>query len=357
MNEYDVIYCPFMEIEIQSIGSELLDNLGNFSLLVLLSINFQQSLEEISSAVCVDISVVIETADELAENQLLEKGKNNRYSVTNLGEQYIRIYEFIRDFQNEEKRYAINCYTCQLEDVKYESSFLCHRNDLTVNDGFILDDRLNGSEQLIESPNFENTKEYMERIFDLSEISLTNDDFEYIYFRLKVVRKERKFHKFYVAYEIPTESYMYDSSSYTPEYTLKAKLPIAQGKREYVIQDVKYISNALLIMLDKAPELLSNSGKSLAKDLKRINELNVKEKIVNMDCYGRRIFNGEICEGKISRKYIELRQRGRFADESVYKQCNGNEHILCHYIERKDFYVGVNLDFSKLIQKEWNFNE
>lgn len=362
MNEYDVIYCPFMEVEIQSIGSELLENIGNFSLLVLLSINSRKSLEEISSAVCIDISVVIETADELSENQLLEKEKNNRYSVTTLGKKYIRIYKFIRKFrENKEKRYAINCYTCQLEEVEFESSFSCYRNDLIkahICEDFILDDRLNGSENLIESPNFENTKEYMKNFFDLSKVSLTNDDFEYIYFRLKVIKKDGKFHKFYVAYEIPPESYMYDSNSYTPEYVLKAKLPIAQGRREYVIPSVDLnIGNALLIILDKSHELLNNSGESLARDLKYINELNLKEKIINMDCYGKRIFNGEISEVKISRKHIKLSRIAPFADESEYKKCKGNEHISCHYIERKDFYVGVNLDFSKLIQKEWNFNE
>lgn len=354
--KFDVIYCPFVEVKIENIGSELLENIGSFPIFVLRALRNGNTTAEISESVCLDIITVTSVVDELKKNDLLEKECED-CKLTDLGYQYLRIFEFIKKFrEGRDQRYAINCFTCQLEDVKDQRCFL-RTDEVSLKNAPHLPNKLKGSEQLIRTPNYENVKEYMKPYLNLSDVALTEDDYDYIQFELKAESKcANKYSFFYVPYEIPPESYLWDNSKVNPEYKFWAEIPIQSAKRRFYSSDLHMLPSGekiaeLLLQLNKlAPKFVSELGGNIISNLENIDKWNKESRYVFIDCYSGQKFEGGLTEIKCPRAVARLSKRKTLSVSTAnLKDMKG---FLYNYVDSKFTYTPVQIDFKILTQKE-----
>lgn len=345
MNQnYDIIYCPFLEVDV-IIGSDLLEKIGSFSLFLISSVAKGISLETISAGTGLELSNVIETARELTESGLMSyNDHNDRYTLTDLGITYGKIKRFI-DFNSKEseKRYAVNCFTGRLEDVNNTEFFDYHLKE--INQEITLPQKI--SRILLKSPNYENVKEYMKSKINISNISITNDDYDYIYYTLK-----DKHNLFYVPYIVLPESYTIDSDDLSK---LILKIPVSIVRTHYQNKKVEQYKDALDKLnniFESWPELLSEEAHKLLNSNQLINKWNSEAKEIYMDCYSGSRLRFEICDQEITlherdKFVLNLSERSTVKEGSVKFGTNPDDYRV---FEQKKIRITREIGFSNLRQ-------
>ncbi len=283
----DILYCPFYEVSV-SVSSEMINRLGIFPVFVLASLSdTANTVEKITEATNLDPSTVTDTVEELIENGLLERKIDDRICHTDLGNIYLRIYKFLEHSKAINSRFAVNAFTGMLETVKNRNfEDLSEPEDKSK----ILCKKV--SKLLIKNHNYSNVKEFMKDKIDLSEISFSEDDYQYIIFDLKP-----KGGTFYVPYAVTNETVVSEGEE---EGNIKLCIPIE--KVSYNVSHVELESNRDIIrqiidisMVDK--EMLSDKALRLLKLLKRTEELSA-QKPEFYDCYIGKKLNYQPCTNK-----------------------------------------------------------
>lgn len=340
------IYCPFLEVEILDISSKVLDNIGDFPIFMLSAIEIGAEPEMIANSVCLGDAVISDTLDELEKYGLISKKKSG-IRIRKLGRQYIRIAEFIRNFKSDSnRRYAVNCFTCQLEDVSRTEWF--DKKEKPSSGKICLRNKLFGSEYLIRTPNYENVLEYMKDKLDLTNVGITGDDYEYISIRIKV---KPPYRVFYVPYEITKESYM-EYSEDTVD-TFEADVPISVIKREFVLRSFFQIEDQKLleaVMYLKDSAYLSEKGKELLEDIESADKINNRQKkpLFYMDRYSGCQFDSKLTDVTHKKPIIKLDPQTSI--RTGYQSVPNHDDILYHLIEVKQINQTVTVDFNKLKQ-------
>lgn len=344
--DLDLVYCPFQEVKIEKVSSEYLEKLGNFSILVLCAVAQSKSVAQIADSVCLNSSVVEKFITELAENELIDVSGNSP-RVTKHGRVCIAVNDMISLFRsNEQKRYAVNCFTCQLEDV---NDLDCFDNtyDRLLNKGITqLKNKLRGSEQLLKTPNYENVKEYMKQFIKFKSDDEDGNYNDYIRFQLQPSGKV-----FYVPYAIPPESYRREMGDEKSGSSFWAELPVYTVKREYISEKFFSISEELIAIYAKNEQLLSLEGQSAAKDCLKINEWNSKSELFNADCYSGSEFKGTLVETN-EKCIMKLSVRRDLPlGASHISTLSG---VLYRNLVQDRSYVPVEINFTNLLQKGLN---
>ena len=258
------IFCPYKEVFIENVSSELLEKIGGLPLLLLLQTSQNVTIDEIAEGTCIQTWVINDVAEELVQNGLFYKDDDQGYKLTKIGESYVRIQDFIKKFQADQKqRYAVNLFTCQLEKVSNEQYFANTKRP--ADHVPYLPNKLRNAVQLVTTPNYENTLGYMKQYFDLTEVALTDDDYEYIQFQLRT-----KGEVFYVPYYVPEDAYFNNSAASEKNtendvafpHIIELNVPLNRVKRVYEYTAVSSeIRDALLKLNYDAKECLSEIGK------------------------------------------------------------------------------------------------
>lgn len=339
--DLDLVYCPFREVTIEKVSSDLLEKLGNFSILVLCAIAKNKSVDDIANSVCLNPIVVENFIKELSENELICFSGNSP-RVTQLGRKYIAINDMISIFRdNSQERYAVNCFTCQLERVGDLNCFGNTYDQLRNKDIPQLKNKLHGSELLLKTPNYENVKEYMKRYIDFDSDDQLESYNDYIRFQLQPCGKV-----FYVPYAIPKEAYISDKSGKKLQNSFWAELPVDTVKREYISENYYEVSSEIISIYSKNKQLLSSEGQSAALDCLQINKWNEECKLFYADCYGGNEFKGALV--KTDEKCIMKLSARKGIPRGASRAQPG---VLYRFIVQSRSYIPVEINFANLLQE------
>lgn len=355
----DLIFCPYKEVVIERVSSELLEKIGALPLLILLQISKNKTVEDIADGICMQIWVIRDAAEELMQNGLLVQDKNQAYRLTEIGRSYVRIYDFIKSFQAEQqRRYAVNLFTCQLEQVRNEH---CFANTKCPDSHMLqLPNKLQNAERLISTPNYENTLEYMKQYLNLAEVSLTDDDYEFIQFQLHTEGEV-----FYVPYFVPMDAYLKSEADSEKQsendiaipHDIWLSVPLIEGKMVYEYTAVSSeISEALLKLHSVAPEFLTTSGKNHIEKIRQAEQFTLKRPTFVIDAYRGKEYQLDDSSTITSNppNYIHpfmLSERYSFPTEREQAKITGGEFYYRYEVLQKRT-VFVKIDFSRLIQSE-----
>lgn len=354
----DLIICPFKEVVIERVSSELLEKIGGLPLLILLQISHNKTIDEIANSICMQIWVIRDAADELVQNGLLNKENATNYILTDIGTRYVHIYDFIKAFQAEQqRRFAVNLFTCQLEEVKDER---CFANTKRPSNMLLLQNKLQGAERLISTPNYENTLEYMKQYLDLSEVALTDDDYEFIQFELRAHGEV-----FYVPYSVSADAYLKSDANANAHFENNAviphniwiSIPLIECKIIYEYPAISSeISDALLKLHSVAPEFLTQSGITHIEKLKQAEYFTEKSPLLVIDAYGGKRYQSEDrnVETSVLPHNIQpfpLSERYSFPVERKQAMIEGGDFYYRYEVTKK-YMVPVKIVFSSLIQSE-----
>ncbi len=345
--ELSVLYCPFCEVTLRSVTSELLERIGSLPLVILSAVSRGHTAAQIAESICIPIYVVTEAVKELVTNQLLLKQEEN-YLLSDCGKQYLRIYRFIMEFESRiTERLALNLFTCQLEKVH---DTRCFTVTSSPDPAMTLPDKLKGRMALIKTPDLENSREYLRGYFDMSGFSLTEDDYAYLSFQLEEKEKDVTF---YVPYGIPPESYTETAQDNAYGFSFDVSVPLCHMKRCYQTQrelqpDGKQLHELLTKLSDLAPDYLNESGLHQAELFHQTDTCNEKAETARMDAYsGTPAAYGDNVQPK---RPIKL--PSRFSFETEYAPMPEAPEILVRNVRQKEERRIVRADFRKLIQKE-----
>lgn len=348
-NQPDMIFCPFREVIIDRIYSELLEKIGSFPMLVLAAAEKKQTPTQIAESICTIEFVVTDVADELTANGLLVQTKAGEpLCLTELGVRYLRIRRFIEEFeQDRSRRFAVNLFTCQLEHVPNQHCFEYIERPQTN----LLWNKLRGGDRLLSTPDYENTKEYMKQYLDLSAHSLTEDDYDYISFQLMPQGEI-----FYVPYILPTDALPLASENCLNAFC--ANIPVDTIKMKLMTEldlseNGKELKEAILRLCKAMPSFLSDAGRKTADQYQMIQTFNSKMQPQQINLYNGQEYREEVpfAMDDISRISVSLSARYMFPQEPVDVVVKEQDCFACFSIEKHET-ICVRLDFTKLIPYE-----
>ncbi len=268
--ENDIIYCPFYAAEL-SIWSEMIEKISSFSMLILKTLKDPKSnIDTIAKGTALNNETVIEVFDELVEDCLIEKKQDGSYANTDLGDMYIRIYDFINNYSINKTLVAVNAFTGLIEDVKNE--YYYSKTDINE-DERVLTPKI--SRLLLKNPNYSNIKEYMKNNQFLCEENV--GDYDYINFELAPKQL------FYVPYEVTNEVLI---ASGGVDHQIQVVLPIEKVITTYSHEKIEHNKTIIKQLCDIAlydEGLLSDEGKQIVKIKNKIGNNN--DKISYWNCY------------------------------------------------------------------------
>ena len=259
-----IIGCYFQEVTV-NMGSYILEKIGDFSIFVLEAIKDGFTIQEIIISSGFSKYVIDKTVETLCSENLLVSN-NNSYTISPVGDKYITINNIIKAFNQSSDRFAINCYTCQMEKIKDETLFYnkcSYDRQLDILPSYI--DKI-----MLKSPNYENVREYMRdaKLFS----SLSDTDYNHIYFIIQPTNN-----RFIVPYIIDIDTYSYNEIEDDDFAKIILKIPIAKiTVNKYSERDEEYkdILNELDLIAKRDLELLSEKGKGIIEREKRLREIN-----------------------------------------------------------------------------------
>lgn len=355
----DVAYCPFKEVIIQRITSELLEKIGALPLLILNALERKESIVSIAQGICMEEWVITDISEELVRNQLLQKNEDT-YVLTELGESYIRIHRFIQNFtETQMHRFAVNLFTCQLEKVSDEQYF--SQTARPLDHHRILHNKLQNSERMILSPNYENTVDFMKQYLDMSEIAITENDYQYIIFQLEPIGDI-----FYVPYTIMPAAYLLPEEAPEPQEDVIqtscfwADIPVTEAQQVFMAEietepDGKRNKDALLQLYKTAPNYISEEGQ------KQIGLISIAQKYTEeshlriIDTYsGQSVMESRYCKPKDKVRYT-ITLSSRFAlPEGMIQAKIKDANFYYKYVITRQYSLTVRVDYAKLIQGKVN---
>ncbi len=345
----DVFFCPFKEVEIQNLYSEMLEKIGGLPMLILLQAAENKTVAEIADGICVADWVIDDTAEELVKTSLLIK-QGEQYALTDLGRRYVRIYNFIKEYKaNDQNRHAVNLFTCQLEQVKNERFF--ENTMRPEKEKFPI--KLQNAERFIKTPNFENTLDYMKEYMEKDSV-LDDNDYQYFQFELKA-----KGEVFFVPYYVPDDYFVDESDRQLEENLVRhdvwLNVPVFEGKRIYRYTGVsEEIAGALQNLNSIAPEFLTEDGKTHVKRIEQAKLYTQKCNLCVIDAYSGKKYrseNGRQTVDILPKGLMQLSKRYVFPAEPERAKILDGEFYY-HYEVVKEYTVPVSIDFSRFEQCE-----
>lgn len=355
--EYKV-YCPFIEVQIKEISCELIDNFGNFPMQILLAVNDGNSIKEIAKGVLVDERVVENTVEELIQKNIIVKKTGIRirkcpYEPTDNGKKYIAMYKIIRQFREQNNElFAVNCFTCRMEQIR-DQRFVIHSKNEIPSDCAVLKNKLQGSEHLLESPDYENTHEYMHDRLNLDSVSLTDDDYAFIHFRISPVNKRDVF---FVPYLIPEKLVRNFKKQKETECIVHISIPVQKAKRIFLSDlerqdDAAQLTAAIRFLNEYHQECLSDKGKMLLKKHDYAEKYTKECKTLFMDCFTGLEFTESLETNFRQRADIILPVVHRFKEGIIPMNQKGMDGFYYRYDSLGITYITVPIPFTELQQK------
>ncbi len=265
INKYNsIVGCYFQEVTV-SMGSYILEKIGDFSMFVLEAIKDGFTVQEIIISSGFSKYVIDKTIETLRSENLLVIN-NNSYSISSVGSKYIMINNIIKEFNCSSDRFAVNCYTCQMEKVQNKAFFNNIIADSRPKD--ILTSYVD--KIMLKSPNYENVKEYMRdtKLFS----SLSDTDYSQIYFILKPTDNI-----FIVPYTIDKDTYSYTETEDDDGAKIILRIPIVKiTVKKYCEADKEYkeVLDELDLIAKKDLNLLSEKGKGIIEREKKLRDIN-----------------------------------------------------------------------------------
>lgn len=290
----DIIYCPFYETEV-SIWSEMIERLGTFPMFVLMSISkSKNNIDDIIKATNLKPSTVLETINELVDDGLLIRKLNSTYDLTNLGNQYLRINNYLENFSHSPKsKVAVNAFTGIVEEIK-NSKYYSYESSPDINS--TLPKKVN--KLLMKNHDFSNIKEYMRSQIDMSELNISDDDYDYIFYDLKPKKV------FYVPYIITEETILHKTDD--NEHQIMLIVPIEKIIKEITHPEIEKRRDIMKQLIDISyfeETLLSDEGRYLIKIINKIEQQKSKEPVY-YECYSGLKIKYEPSSYNLSHNYI-----------------------------------------------------
>lgn len=274
-NSTDMIYCPFFEVSV-SVRSEIIERIGSFPMFILQALfnedgtmEPRKQLHRIIDSTKIQSSTVLETMGELADDGLLKSLGNDEYSLSESGAKYVRIARYLESFSdNFKKRIAVNAFTGMLESVKNEAWF---SKKSYPDDSYVL--KRNTNRLMIQNPNFSNVKDFLKDEIDLSQLSISEDDYKYIVFDLKPEKEP-----FFVPYVVLPQAIL--SGDECESHPISLIIPVEEVHRTAThkkIEENKSLLPALLHIAQTRPSFLSDAGNDLVRIAQKLECENKKD--------------------------------------------------------------------------------
>ena len=272
-----IIGCFFQEVSV-IMGSYILEKIGDFSLFVLDAIRDGFTTQEIHMSSGFSKSVVDKTIQTLCSENLLILD-NSSYKVSSIGDKYLTIDKIIKRFNDSSERFAINCYTCQMETV-LDKKLYTNKTDRQLD---ILPSNIDLI--MLKSPNYENVKEYMRDYLRDTEIfsDFDDTDYNYIYYILKPTNN-----RFVVPYIINIDTYSYNEIENDEGAKIVLTIPITMITVNKMCEEdevYKDILDKLDLIAKKDSDLLSEKGKGIIERENKIREINSSNKHKYFDAF------------------------------------------------------------------------
>ena len=185
----------------------------------------------------------------------------------------------------------------------------------------------------------------MKQYLDLSEVALTDDDYEFIQFELRAHGEV-----FYVPYSVSADAYLKSDANANAHFENNAviphniwiSIPLIECKIIYEYPAISSeISDALLKLHSVAPEFLTQSGITHIEKLKQAEYFTEKSPLLVIDAYGGKRYQSEDRNVETSVLPVERKQAMIEGGDFYYR-----------YEVTKKYMVPVKIVFSSLIQSE-----
>lgn len=347
MNKGIIIYCPIRKATLK-IGSEELDQMNEFTKYILYILGKKYTIDNISNILELSEYIIMEEVEYIIKIGLAIK-KDGKFILTELGEKYYKLIEFLNIFKNSIKA-NVNCFNGLIYD---DSKDLIEETNCN-NEFYKL--KIKIIKDLYKNKNISNSKEYFIKKYSyIINKYLSKEELEKVYVNVNFEEGD-----YYQEIYIDTASSI--KNIYTEEEILTHDMvlvhPVIQFKFEIKIKKLdnyRYILPTLKKICEFQNDLLSATSYNLFDLEKEEEDINYSQETYYYDILTKDVSNsiGEtvnLKEGSSIRIKNYEEEKVEISKKEIEKLFNNKPwfeinkiEINIHELEKKEYYEPINL--------------
>lgn len=177
-------YCPVMDVTL-TIGSELLDQMGEFTRYILYLIGQGYTIEDINEIIELGEFIIHEEVDYIDKIGLIQQSEYG-YILTEIGQKYFNLLFVLDELNKQGIKAQLNCFNGYIYDSDWNTLTYkeCDDNYLKL--------RVKIIKELYQNRNPANSKEYiLNKFSNMIKANLKEDEIEKLYVSLSYERSDK----------------------------------------------------------------------------------------------------------------------------------------------------------------------
>ncbi|MDR3154589.1 MAG: hypothetical protein LBW85_10065 [Deltaproteobacteria bacterium] len=270
------LYCPVQEVKI-TVGSKLLDDMGQFSKFILSAAGEGHTAKEVSETIEIKEYVVNDEMNYLRSIGFIQDGSDGKQLISESGKSYLNLIACVSGFNGKEVKAQLNCYTGMITELNPR-----RKRELNANDT-VLPSQVN--RYLVHNRNFENSKDYVISAYEGDFRGLNKTQEDSIYVNVEVEDTRTVDHVKYVLETLP-ELADREGDPHPKHHVICLERELNEYRRVYRNASLEAYRNVLPTLrnvLDFDDTLLSDAAKRLLRLEEAENLINGKAGTIVID--------------------------------------------------------------------------